>query len=84
MAYRSSFQETTKLSPSLLILGREVELPIDIIYDTHSHHSEFPVETKATNDYVDKLQNPQKCGKYMQKLRVTFSKLVVTRNDNIM
>jgi len=57
MAYRSSFQETTKFSPSLLILGREVELPIDIIYGTHSQHSEFPVKTKATNDYFDKLQN---------------------------
>ena len=57
MAYRSSFQETTKFSPSLLILGREVELPIDIIYGTHSQHSEFPVKTKATNDNVEKLQN---------------------------
>ena len=57
MAYRSSVQETTKFSPSLLMLGREVELPIDIIYGTHPQHSEFSVKNKATNDYVDKLQN---------------------------
>lgn len=57
MAYRSSVQETTKFSQSLLMLGREVELPIDIIYGTHPQHSEFSVKNKATNDYVDKLQN---------------------------
>ena len=32
LAYRSSVQESTGYSPSLMMLGREVQLPIDLLY----------------------------------------------------
>ena len=32
-AYRTSVQETTGETPSLLMLGREVSLPIDVLYN---------------------------------------------------
>ncbi|CAC5404175.1 unnamed protein product [Mytilus coruscus] len=53
MAYRSSEHETTKLSPCMLMLGREIELPIDLIY---GQRDEFPNETETTNAYVQKVQ----------------------------
>ncbi|CAC5404234.1 unnamed protein product [Mytilus coruscus] len=56
MAYRSSEHETTKLSPCMLMLGRKIELPIDLIYGPHPQRDEFPIETEAANAYVQKLQ----------------------------
>ncbi|VDI28058.1 Hypothetical predicted protein, partial [Mytilus galloprovincialis] len=49
MAYRSSEHETTKLSPCMLMLGREIELPIDLIYGPHPQRDEFPNETETAN-----------------------------------
>ena len=34
-AYRSSTHESTGQTPSMLMFGREVELPIDILYGLH-------------------------------------------------
>ena len=56
MAYRSSEHETTKLSPCMLMVGREIELPIDLIYGPHPQRDEFPTETEATNSYVHNLE----------------------------
>ncbi|CAC5404747.1 unnamed protein product [Mytilus coruscus] len=56
MAYRSSEHETTKLSPCMLMLGRGIELPIDLNYGPHPQRDEFPNETETTNAYVQKVQ----------------------------
>ncbi|CAC5397452.1 unnamed protein product [Mytilus coruscus] len=56
MAYRSSEHETTKLSPCMLMLGREIELPIDLIYGPHPQRDEFPTDTEAANSYVHNLE----------------------------
>lgn len=56
MAYRSSEHETTKLSPCMLMLGREIELPVDLIYGPHPQREEFSHETEAVNSYVESLQ----------------------------
>ena len=32
MAYRSSIQESTKFTPSQLMFGNEIQLPIDVSY----------------------------------------------------
>ena len=32
MAYRSSKQEATKNTPNLMFLGREIDLPVDLLY----------------------------------------------------
>ncbi|CAC5390751.1 unnamed protein product [Mytilus coruscus] len=56
MAYRSSEHETTKLSPCMLMLGTEIELPIDLIYGPHPQRDEFPTETEAANSYVHNLE----------------------------
>ncbi|CAG2235912.1 unnamed protein product [Mytilus edulis] len=52
MAYNSSEHETTKFSPSMLMLGRELQLPVDLIYGPHPQEIEYPDETVSHNDYV--------------------------------
>ena len=52
MAYRSAIQDTTGYSPSQMMLGREVELPIDIIMG----HPEEDVMEGHCNEYVDQMK----------------------------
>ena len=52
MAFRSSKHESTKFSPCMMMLGREVDLPVDLIYPGPS--SESP---KSCDEYVLDLQN---------------------------
>ena len=51
MAHRSTPQESTQCSPNLLVLGRETELPIDLMFgrppDSDFHEALY---------YVDRLQ----------------------------
>ena len=55
LAYNSSKQESTNQTPSLLFLGREPNLPVDLLCPPP------PVESKAPNDaYVIELQNKLK------------------------
>ena len=55
MAYRSSKQESTTMTPSLMMLGREIELPVDLLYPPP------PTDTKLpSNEYVVQLQNKMK------------------------
>ncbi|VDH89711.1 Hypothetical predicted protein [Mytilus galloprovincialis] len=56
MAYNSSEHETTKFSPSMLMLGREIQLPVDLIYGPHPQEIEYPDETVSHNDYVKNMQ----------------------------
>ena len=53
MAYRSSVHETTSHTPCLMMFGREMNLPIDIMFPPPPH------ETRDANpsEYVQKLQS---------------------------
>ena len=45
LAYRSTVQESTKCSPNLLMFGREVRLPVDLMYEgSPSECPSCPVE----------------------------------------
>ena len=52
MAYRSSKQESTKHTPNIMFLGRETDLPVDLLYPPP------PVESDdcSTNEYVAELK----------------------------
>ena len=55
MAYRSSKQESTKMTPSMMMLGCEIDLPVDLIYPAP------PSEPKSSSEeYVLDLQNKMK------------------------
>ena len=56
LAYRSSEHDTTKCSLCMLMLGREIELPVDLIYGPHPQSEEFPDETQAVFAYSDNMQ----------------------------
>ena len=52
MAYRSSQHESTKFTPNMLMLGREVALPLDVVVGSPEERS----ETTGAPDYVDRLR----------------------------
>jgi hypothetical protein len=52
MAYRSAVQDTTGYSPNQMMLGRETELPIDILIG----HPEEDVIEGHQNRYVDEMK----------------------------
>ena len=55
MAYRSSKHEATKQSPSILFLGREIDLPVDLLYPAP------PIEPRTpSNEYVTEIQDKMK------------------------
>ncbi|CAG2252698.1 unnamed protein product [Mytilus edulis] len=54
MAYRTSVHESTGFSPSMLMFGREIELPIDLIYGPHPQTENI---TDCSNEYLEKLQS---------------------------
>ncbi|CAG2249075.1 unnamed protein product [Mytilus edulis] len=72
MAYNSSEHETTKFSPSMLMLGRELQLPVDLIYGPHPQEIEYPDETVSHNDYVKSMQ--ESIWKVSAKARQNISK----------
>ena len=39
MAYRATVQESTRCTPNLLMFGREVKLPVDIMYGVVNENS---------------------------------------------
>lgn len=64
MAYRSSQHESTGYTPNMLMLGREVATPVDIMY-------EFPNRVKPTNvhDWVRELrQTLEKAHTYARQI----------------
>ncbi|VDI66669.1 Hypothetical predicted protein [Mytilus galloprovincialis] len=67
MAYRSSVHESTKFSPCKMMLGREIELPIDLIYGPHPQHEEFIDETQVVNEHM--IQITQNMWKVHEKAR---------------
>ena len=52
MAYRSSQHDATKFTPNMLMLGREVGLPLDVVVRS----PEEQTETTEALDYVDGLR----------------------------
>ncbi|CAG2238376.1 unnamed protein product [Mytilus edulis] len=67
MAYRSSVHESTKFSPCKLMLGREIELPIDLIYGPQPQHEDFIDETQVVNEHM--IQITQNMWKVHEKAR---------------
>ncbi len=69
LAYRSSEHESTGMSPSMMMFGREVELPVDLLFGK-------PPETDENNDnvarYVDGLKS--KIGHVHELARVKMAK----------
>lgn len=51
-AYRASAHEATKLSPNLMSIGREIRLPLDLVYGQPSQHQD-----SNPYDVVDVLRN---------------------------
>ncbi|XP_053398316.1 uncharacterized protein K02A2.6-like [Mercenaria mercenaria] len=50
-AYRATPNESTKLTPNLLTMGREVRLPAELVFGSTTSKSEVPVTSYG--DYVD-------------------------------
>ncbi len=53
MAYRSSEHESTGMSPAMMMFGREIELPVDLLF---GHQSEME-ENDNQARYVDDLKS---------------------------
>ena len=51
LAYRASVQESTGESPNMMMLGREVNLPIDLLVGAVPHEKEYE------SDYADELRD---------------------------
>ena len=53
MAYRSTIQQTTSVSPNKMMMGREVNMPLDLLFGG-------PLEAKQAtygSEYVAELQD---------------------------
>lgn len=58
MAYRSAVQASTGHTPHLILYGREIRLPLDIIYrpyDVMHSRFEYPNEVRKTRTYKPAL-----------------------------
>ena len=55
MAYRSSIQASTGESPNMMMLGREVTMPVDLIVGAVPHEQEC--ETYYTDDLREKIRD---------------------------
>lgn len=53
-AYRSTPQESTKLTPNLLVLGREIRTPAEVIYSQPNDTKEYACDNYT---YVQNLQD---------------------------
>ncbi|XP_053401636.1 uncharacterized protein LOC123522917 [Mercenaria mercenaria] len=54
-AYRVTSNESTKLTPNLLTMGREVRLPAELVFGSTTNKSEVPVTSYG--DYVDGIRS---------------------------
>ena len=78
MAYRASVQDTTGCTPNLLMLGREISLPIDLLLG----QPPFSPEPQCTTQYVEWLKSAmQKAFDYARE-RMKFNVVRQKRNYN--
>ena len=56
MAYRSAVQETTGYSPNMLMLGREAELPVDLLMGRPENEEEIHCMTEYVEALAEKLE----------------------------
>lgn len=54
-AYRASPNESTKLTPNLLTIGREVRLPAELVFGSAVAHQDD--EITSYGEYVDMLRS---------------------------
>ena len=55
LAYRSSVQETTGATPFSLMFGREVHLPVDIMFGTPPGYSQPASPTEYAQNHRERL-----------------------------
>ena len=72
MAYGSSEHDTTKFPPCMRMLGREIELPVDLIYGPHTQSETIPDETHAVFAYSNNMQ--KRMWKVHEKARINIFK----------
>lgn len=53
-AYRSTPNETTRMSPNLMTIGREIRLPADLVF---GHATETDNEVSNLGDFVQNLKS---------------------------
>ena len=54
-AYRATPNESTKLTPNLLTMGREVRLPAEVLFGSAANSGSVPVTSHG--EYVDNLRS---------------------------
>lgn len=72
LAYRTSVQETTKATPFSLMFGREIHLPIDVMFDTPCEQSSCPSQHASNlrtrlDDAYSRVQEQMKLAQRQQK-----------------
>ena len=56
MAYRSAMQETTGYSPNMMMMGREAELPVDLVMGRPEEEERVHCETEYVENLSKKLE----------------------------
>jgi hypothetical protein len=69
MAYRSAVQDTTGYSPNLMMLGREVELPIDLVLGTPPGEESSSTRIEYVKDMNEKMEMAHQVAREKIKMR---------------
>lgn len=78
LAYNSSVQESTGYSPSLLMFGREVNLPLDLVLGNPNQR-----ECPGISSYVSELQSKVETVHEMARKRLKFSSDIQKRKYDV-
>jgi len=74
MAYRSAVQDTTGYSPSMMMLGREVALPVDIVLGRPPGERDSQLSSDYVQDLNDKLEAVHQVARNKIKIRSDHQK----------
>ena len=86
MAYRSSVHESTGETPNMLMLGRQVEVPLDVVTEA------TPDAEPLTTEYAQALQQRlasaheaarRQLGRAAERQKRNYDKLVSSSNKNV-